>query len=108
MWRLMLFLSEPVPPPSLTRLEAVDTTAVGRTPGAEYPIDFQQVWMLDGYSPTPEDDAALLEELLGWLQTIRGDFALVHDTWTPIVSRRAGAVELAAGYPQLKPLLRAA
>jgi hypothetical protein len=88
--RLMLFLARTVEPPSLTRLAAA--SSVNRTEGAEYPIEWSQRWLLEGDSPTDEDDDALMEELFVWLRTLDGDLALVNSGWDEIVVRRGDRV----------------
>lgn len=86
--RLMLFLENPAPAPSLTRLAARSSTT--RTPGAEYPIEWTQHWFLEGYSPTDDDDDVLMAELLAWLRPLDGDLALVNSGWDELLVRRGG------------------
>lgn len=100
MRRLMLFLEAPVTVPSLSRLEV--TEGSGQPfPGAEYPIDWKQQFLLEGYSPTDEDDDALMAELFAWLRTLGGDIALVDSGWVELYVRKGGRVAVLSDYKAL-------
>lgn len=86
---LQAFLKIAVTPPTgMTRVDVCDTTALMKD--LDLGVEHAQIIAMAGYSPTREDDQALLREVFAWLKSIPGDFLLVDDDWSTVLERKGG------------------
>lgn len=90
-----------IPPKDMTRVDVRDTTELMKD--LDLGVEHAQIIAMAGYSPTTEDDRALLREVFAWLKSIPGDFLLVDDDWSTVLERKGG--EYTSDKPYVAALL---